>query len=100
VTRYGFDYGTGVVTAIVALGLVITALAAIWRGGTSGIRRIAVSLALIEFILVGFHIARVHVFPVYFVYGPHIGLIAVLAGAAVSMAGAALLRPRRDQSVT
>jgi hypothetical protein len=100
VKRYGFEYRTGVVTAVVAIALLITALVAAWRGGSSAIRRTAVSLALIEFILVGFHIARVHVFPEYFVYGPNIGLIAVLAGAAISMAGAALLRPRSDQSVT
>lgn len=100
VTRYGFEFGTGVATAVVGLGLVLVGAAALWLARSSALRRAAVGLAIIEFILVSFHMARVHVFWEYRVYGPEIGLMAVIAGAAVSLAGAALLRPRRSDGAT
>jgi hypothetical protein len=97
VTRHGFEFGTGVATAVVGLSLLLVGGAALRLGGSPPIRWATAGLAIIEFVLVGVHIARVHVFWEYRVYGPDIGLIAVIAGATVALAGAALLRqPRRD----
>jgi hypothetical protein len=100
VTRSGFDFGTGVVTAVFALALVLVGAAALLLARSLAIRRAAAGLAIVEFILVSVHLARIHVFWEYRVYGPEIGLIAVLAGAAVSLAGAALLRPPRSEGAS
>ena len=92
VTRTGFEFRTGVATAAVGLGLVLVGAAALWPSRSSALRRAAAGLAIFELVLVGFHVARVHVFWEYRVYGPEIGLIAVLVGAAASLAGAVVLR--------
>jgi hypothetical protein len=95
VTKFGFEYGTGVATAVVALALVLIGVAAFGLGGSPAIRRAAAGLAIVELILASVHVARVHVFAEFLTYGPQPGLVAVIAGGAVSLAGAALL-PRRS----
>jgi hypothetical protein len=89
VSTSGFEFGTGVATAIVAVCLVLIGLASLGRGESPAIQLVAVGLAIVEFLLAGIHIARFHVSSEYLVYGPDVGLFAVMAGAAVAAAGGA-----------
>jgi hypothetical protein len=100
VMRSGFDFGTGVVTAVVAVALALVGAAALLLARSSAIPRVAAGLAIFEIIVVSVHLARVHVFWEYRVYGPEVGLIAVLAGAVVSLVGAGLLRPLSSDGAT
>jgi hypothetical protein len=93
----GFEFGTGVATAIVAVGLVLIGVASLRRDESPVIHRVTIVLAMVEFLLVGIHVARFHVLSRNLVFGPEIGLIAVIAGTALGAVGGAFLRARNNR---
>src|SRR4051812_3791498 len=83
--RTGVEFGPGVATALAGGALAVLGVLLAARGGPPSVAPIAFGLAVIEGVAIAIHVVAAYLFREYRVYGPEIGLVAVIAGTAVSV---------------
>lgn len=71
--------------------MVLVGAASLLRSIPRVSRIAALALVLVGTAAIVLHVARVHVFPEYRVFGPELGLVAVVLGFVISAAGAWIL---------
>lgn len=90
--RSGVDFGPGLVTAALGLLIVILGIAAT-RGRRHAVRpEVPLIVASAALVVVGAYVVRVHVIPLYSVYGPREGVIFVVTGATAALIASVRLR--------
>jgi hypothetical protein len=87
VDRSWIDFGPGILTALSGLMITICGVLALRRAGTRPLRAVALMLAGFVLLTVAAFVLRMYVFPEFLLYGPKVGVYAVVVGAVVGIAG-------------